>query len=249
MRYEKISDEALAYGLGVFETMRVENGTIIWLSRHLARMKESGKKIGIQSIKRLDSLDFENEIKLAGQEYGREFVLKLLLTDNQIYIGFRKINYESALYEKGFKVCTSTVRRDENSVWTSIKSLHYGDQILERRKANEKGFQEALFLNSKGEIAECTMSNIFWVSEGQMYTPALSCGLLPGIMRAFVMENYQVLEVHATFDQIDNADEVFLTNSVMEIMGVSQIDQRKYSSIETAKKIRKKLILCKNQTL
>ena len=114
---------------------------------------------------------------------------------------------------------------------------------MERRKANEKGFQEALLLNSKGEIAECTMSNIFWVIQGQIYTPSLSCGLLPGIMRAFVIENRSVVEVQASLEQLLNADEVFLTNSVMEIMGVSQIDRKKYGSMDTANEIRKEILL------
>ena len=243
MEIMKLSDESLGYGLGVFETMRVENGKVIWMQQHLKRMRESAQRIGIKELERLDELHFEEEIRRAEQQLGEQFVMKLLLTNQQIYIGFRKIIYENTDYENGFRICTSQVRRDENSIWTSIKSLHYGDQILEKRKAQEKGFQEALFLTSRGEIAECTMSNIFWVTQGQIYTPALSCGLLPGIMRAFVIENRSVVEVRATLEQLLNADEVFLTNSVMEIMGVSQIDRKKYGSMDTANEIRKEILL------
>lgn len=241
MEYQILTDEALGYGLGVFETMRVEYGQVIWLHRHLERMKKSARMIGIENLERLDGWNLEKEIQRAEKEYGKIFVLKLLLTQNQVYLSSRRIVYERLDYENGFCICTSQVRRNETSMWTGIKSLHYGDSILEKKKAQEKGFSEALFLNSKGELAECTMSNIFWVKEGQIYTPSLDCGLLPGIMRAFVLEMRNVQEVHATYEQILQADEVFLTNSVMEVMGVHRIDGKDYSSMEIANEIRKGL--------
>ena len=153
MEIMKLSDESLGYGLGVFETMRVENGKVVWLHQHLERMRDSARRIGIKGLERLDNLKLEEEITQAEQQLGERFVLKLLLTNQQIY------------------------------------------------------------------------------------TPSLSCGLLPGIMRAFVIENRSVVEVQASLEQLLNADEVFLTNSVMEIMGVSQIDRKKYVSMDTAKEI------------
>ena len=247
MEYQVLADEALGYGLGVFETMRVEDGHVIWLCKHMERLKKSAKIIGIKNLERLDGLDFEKEIQRAKEEFGNIFVLKLLLTENQIYLGHRRMSYQSSDYEKGFSICTSQVRRNEASMWTGIKSLHYGDSILEKRKAQEKGFLEALFLNSKGELAECSMSNIFWVKEGQIYTPSLSCGLLPGVMRAFVLEKRNVQEIHAAYEQILQADEVFLTNSVMEVMGVHRLDGKEYSSMATANEIRKELQSCKGE--
>lgn len=241
MEFQILKDEALGYGLGVFETMRVESGNIIWLRQHLERMKSSARQIGIEGLERLEQLDIESEVKGAVCKWGDSFVLKLLLTNNQIYISFRENCYGMQDYEQGFRIATSKVRRDETSIWTFIKSFHYGDNILEKRRALEAGFQEALFLNSKGEIAECTMSNIFWVEKGQIYTPAVSCGILPGTMRAYVLEQTKAVEVRASYEQLIKADEVFLTNAVMEIMGVSQIDQREYLSFDTANQIRQQL--------
>ena len=76
----------------------------------------------------------------------------------------------------------SSVRRNETSPLTAYKTLNYGDCILENRQAHGLGMNERIFLNTKGQISEGTVSNIFFVRSGKLYTPDLSCGLLPGIL-------------------------------------------------------------------
>lgn len=118
----------------------------------------------------------------------------------------------------------SSIRRNETSPFTFHKTLNYGDNILEKRAAVNAGIDEKIFLNTKGQICEGTVSNIFFVKEKKLYTPTLSCGLLPGILRAYILETYDVEETVLYPEDLVKFDECFLTNSLMGIMPLFQIE-------------------------
>ena len=240
-----MDDIALSYGMGLFETMRVENQEIVWFSKHIDRMMDAAKRLEINfSASVLEMFAYERvkkEIDIFAFEMGETFAIKLMATQNQAYIGTRAINYTENDYENGFGLKTSQVRRNETSLLTYTKSFHYGDNLMERAAAKQCGFQEVLFLNTTGKVAECASSNLFWVKNGELYTPDLSCGILPGIMRDYVIDHYLVKQVKAEYGQLIDADEVFLTNSLMEVMGVNRLDEHHYPSMKVANKIRQEL--------
>jgi len=240
-----MDDIALSYGMGLFETMRVENQEIIWFSKHIERMMDTAKCLEINfSDSVLELFAYERvkkEIDSFALKMGETFAIKLMATQNQAYIGTRAINYTENDYKNGFGLKTSQVRRNETSLLTYTKSFHYGDNLMERAAAKQCGFQEVLFLNTTGKVAECASSNLFWVKNGELYTPDLSCGILPGIMRDYVIDHYLVKQVKAEYGQLIDADEVFLTNSLMEVMGVNKLDKHHYPSMKVANKIRQEL--------
>ena len=110
-----------------------------------------------------------------------------------------------------------------------FKTNNILENIFERTKARNKGYGEVVFLNQKGNVAEGSVTNIFCVYRDKVVTPPVSDGLLPGITRAFVLElaahlGIFVEESSVSQGELFQADEVFLTNSLLEIMPVAQID-------------------------
>lgn len=89
-------------------------------------------------------------------------------------------------------------------------------------EARSRGANEAIRINERGHVASACMSNLFWLANGQLYTPALSTGCLPGTTREFVMENLEVSEIEADLQELKNADAIFLTSAGL---GVVQVDE------------------------
>ena len=113
---------------------------------------------------------------------------------------------------------------------TYIKSLSYNENLYEYNKANKEGFNEVVFLNIYGNIAEGATSNIFIIKDKKIYTPMISDGILPGVVRNWVIENFKVCEKHLNKKDLYSADEVFITNSILGIMKVVQFEEKKYNT-------------------
>ena len=103
------------------------------------------------------------------------------------------------------------------------KTFNYGDCVLEKRAAAAAGINEKIFINTKGQISEGTVCNVFFVRKNMIYTPQLSCGLLPGILREYIMERFQVTETIIYPDELMYYEECFVTNSLMGVMPVRQL--------------------------
>jgi branched-chain amino acid aminotransferase/4-amino-4-deoxychorismate lyase len=129
------------------------------------------------------------------------------------------------------RLATSRIRRNEGSPASRLKTLSYLDNVLARTEARAVGADEALMLNSRGEVACAAAANLFWIAEGQLFTPALACGVLAGTVRAEVLAAAARLqapprEVAAGLDALAAADAVFLTNALTGMRRVSEIDGR-----------------------
>jgi branched-subunit amino acid aminotransferase/4-amino-4-deoxychorismate lyase len=127
------------------------------------------------------------------------------------------------------------MRRSSYSPLSRIKSLNYLDNILARLEAREHNAQEALLLNTMGWVAEGATSNIFIIKHKKLVTPPVDSGSLPGITRAAVLEiagNVDLQTQEETFspEELLRADESFLTNSLMEIMPLVMLNERKIGS-------------------
>ena len=126
-------------------------------------------------------------------------------------------------YELGFKAVLSSVHRNSQSPLSRFKSTCYLDNILARMEAKAAGADEAILLNERGYLAEGSTSNIFLVSKGELITPSLESGVLPGITREAVLEIAQALSIRTAEREVElrglmEADEAFITNSILEIM-------------------------------
>ncbi|MFZ5353437.1 MAG: aminotransferase class IV [Bacillota bacterium] len=227
---------ALAYGYGVFETIRVLDGRLLFWNEHIERLRASCVLLHMDYLLE-NSLLLENAYKLMKLNGIKNGSLRLDClkesTNCAVTMKTRSKVYPQVSYEKGFKLCLSDIRRNEYSPLSRVKSINYLDNILAKRTADEAGYDEALLLNSSGFVSEGSISNIFWLKGNNLYTPSVECGVLPGITRKQVLElssslNICIDEGFYSPEKLFKADEVFITNSLMGIMPVKQIDGNVY---------------------
>ncbi|MDO4337933.1 MAG: aminotransferase class IV [Eubacteriales bacterium] len=223
-----ILDEGYQFGLGLFETISVENGRPVFLGRHLERLHASLTEFGIsRTVTKTAVMEFLSSRK------GEHYALKIMVSDKNLLFTTRPNPYTPDKIQKGFRLVYSSVYRNETSPLVRHKTMNYGDCILEKRRAASLNADEQIFLNSKGEICEGTTTNIFFVRNGKIYTPPVSCGLLPGVMRRFVMENFNVTECILKKEDILQMEECFVTNSLMGIMPVNSLGEQAFCQRQT----------------
>jgi branched-chain amino acid aminotransferase len=241
-----VFDHGLLYGDGVFEGLRSYSGKVFRLREHIARLYESAKAIWLEIPMPHDEMcDAVNQTVLVNKiddGYIRLVVTRgagtLGLDPNRcsnpqvIIIADVIALYPKELYEKGLEIVTvSVVRNHTAALNPRIKSLNYLNNILAKIEGLQAGCIEALMLNHKGEVAECTGDNIFLVRHGVLYTPPLDAGILGGITRDAVIEvardaDVEVREVPLTKHDVYIADECFLTGTAAEVIPVVKVDSR-----------------------
>ena len=209
-------DECFQFGLGAFETIGIEKGTPILLEKHLKRLERAADflKLGDPAVRGITAGRIEEylEEQKKRPEVQKEFgglehcALKLMLTKENAVYSLRANHYTPENYEKGFIMDVSKVKRNETSPLVYHKTMNYGDCILEKRNATAAGMDERLFLRN-----------------GMIYTPKVSCGLLPGILREYLCDTEEVEETYIYVQDLKWYQECFVTNSLMGIMPVRQI--------------------------
>jgi branched-chain amino acid aminotransferase len=241
-----VYDHGVLYGDGVFEGMRIYGGKVFRLAEHLERLWNSAKAIWLEiPMSRDEMARAVNEtVQVNGitDGYVRLVVTRgagtLGLDPNRtshpqvIVIADYITLYPREFYEKGLEIVTvSTMRNHPAALSPRIKSLNYLNNILAKIEGLQAGCVEALMLNHKGEISECTGDNIFLVRKGQLLTPPIDAGILEGITRDVVIElareaGMAVREIPLTRHDVFIADECFLTGSAAEIVPVVKVDSR-----------------------
>ena len=218
-------DEGFLFGLGAFETIAVENGKPLFLEQHLNRIEKAADFLGLGSCRQrgLTEEKIEEYLDMYDISLKKHEALKVIFSAENMFFQMRNNPYVEESYTQGLRAEISKVRRNETSPLVYHKTLNYGDCILEKRAAMAAGIHEMIFINTKGQISEGTVSNIFFVRKNTVYTPQLSCGLLPGILRSYIMERFPVTETIIYPDELVYYDECFVTNSLMGIMPVKQL--------------------------
>jgi branched-chain amino acid aminotransferase len=242
-----VYDHGLLYGDGVFEGMRSYRGNVFRLREHLVRLWNSAKAIWLEiPISQDDLAAAVNEtLRVNGIQDG---YIRLIVTrgagslgldpnrtsDPQIIIITDHIAlYPEEYYKNGLEIVTaSTIRNHPAALSPRIKSLNYLNNILAKLEGLQAGCVEALMLNHRGEIAECTGDNIFLVNERRLATPPIDAGILEGITRDAVIElaesaGLDVQQIPLTKHDVYIADECFLTGSAAEVIPVVKVDNRK----------------------
>lgn len=241
-----VYDHGLLYGDGVFEGMRSYGGKVFRLAEHLDRLWDSAKAIWLEIPITKEALAEAVNATLRLNQIVDGYI-RLVVTrgagtlgldpnrtsDPQVIIIADKIAlYPPEYYERGLELVTaSTIRNHPAALSPRIKSLNYLNNILAKIEGLKAGCIEALMLNHKGEIAECTGDNIFLVKRGEVLTPPIDAGILEGITRNAVMELAReagrvVREVPLTRHDVYVADECFLTGSAAEVIPVVKVDNR-----------------------
>lgn len=241
-----VYDHGLLYGDGVFEGMRIYGGRVFRLAEHLDRLWESATAIALKPpvTKAQLSDDVRETVRRNGLSDG---YIRLVLTrggnqlgldpfrceDPQLIIIADKISlYPESYYQDGLDLVTAaTIRNHPAALSPRIKSLNYLNNILAKIEGLRAGCIEALMLNHKGEVAECTGDNIFIVKRGELLTPPVDAGILEGITRNAVLELAEKLDivtrqVTLTRHDVFVADECFLTGSAAEVIPAVRLDGR-----------------------
>jgi branched-chain amino acid aminotransferase len=238
-------DRGYLYGDGLFETMRAYGGKVFCLEAHLARLRAGANAIGmklplsqrqtemaIASLLEVNSLS-DAYLRLTisrGVGLGPLPEEKLLHTISLIA---RPLHLPAeGEYAQGWKAILTSSALAPGALQSQLKSLSYIDKVLAKMQAQAAGVQEAVLVNSSGEIAEGATSNLFIVTAGQLITPHISIGILPGITREVVIELATQMELEVTQTRLTPADlfaakEAFLTNSIIEIMPLVEVAEHK----------------------
>lgn len=229
-------DDGYNFGKGLFETIKVVNGNPLFLDLHLNRLNKSLKFFKIE--KEITEQKILNYIK---NERKKNYALKISVSDKNVILVKRNDPYIKLDKNEKVRLTISKVRRNSTSHMVYHKSFNYYDNIIEKSKAKEEGFDEVIFLNERDYIAEGAVSNIFFVNKNKLYTPNASCGLLKGTMREFILNNYNVAEDYLKLEDLDKFEACFICNSLMGVLEVESIDSFSFEENKLIKEIKKHL--------
>ncbi|MDQ3220724.1 MAG: aminotransferase class IV [Acidobacteriota bacterium] len=230
---------ASLYGKGVFTTISVRTKKLFLWEKHWSRLLLNALAV------KIDLVDFSEEtVKNA---------LYQIVEKNKLLNGRARITFfdesSSNLWPfessrktsllittadcreipDNFRTGISTFQINSTSPLAGIKSCNYLDKILTLDDAKTRGFYESFCLNERGEITSACMANIFWLKDGNLYTPSLKTGCLPGTTREFVIENIECLEVESGSEALDETDSIFLTSAGIGIVQAAEFNGRKLS--------------------
>lgn len=229
-------DAGFLYGFGLFETMRSYHCHIVYLDLHLERIRNSCKLMDMKFPYPLNKLkagiERTVEINNFPDAYVRLSLWKAQRGTDTLILVKKYRPYPAHKYKNGFRACVSRFRQNEDSFLARLKTSNYLLYRLAYLEAKNKGFDEAIILNSRGYIAETSRANIFLVKDKALFTPSLECGCLDGITRRLILnlaKKYRipVNEGNFTLSDLFNADEVFFTNSLMGIMPLASLERKR----------------------
>lgn len=236
-------DHGFMYGLGAFETFRTYNGFPYLIDEHMKRLHEALNELNINAVintehvietvqtllqkNKLDDAYFRLNVSAGNGDIG----LQTDPYENPVMILFTKPLPQSMALAKEL-VMLKTVRNTPEGE-QRLKSHHYLNSILGKRELTDPVRQEGVFLTEQGFISEGTVSNLFWYKDGTMFTPGLSTGILNGITRKWVLNASEKLNIpfetgNYKINELHDADEVFLTNSIQELVPVNRFEQKHF---------------------
>jgi branched-chain amino acid aminotransferase len=245
-----VLDHGLLYGASIYETLRTYRGKPFLLDSHLGRLQESAQGIYLKLPISIRQIRKELQRTLEAARYPESYV-RMIVTrgggelsydpslcknPNFIILAKELSPPPAELYDNGVTVSLVSVRRNlASAVNPSLKTGNLLSNMLAWVEGNRHGAYEALMLNVEGQLTECTMSNIFLLRNQTLMTPAIDCGILPGITRGLVLEvaresGMAALETALFPHDLYQADEAFLTVTSREIIPVVRCDSQTIGS-------------------
>jgi branched-chain amino acid aminotransferase len=239
-----IADYGFLFGYGLYETMRTYDGNFFRLDEHLKRFQRSTEALEIQvDVSEIGKAVLET-VHCNGLKSAR---VRITVTPGEgsltpdpdacreptiLITATRYTPYPAGTYEKGLRAIISSAHRNSQSELPAMKTTCFLESILARKQARAAGADDALLLNDKGMLAEASSSNIFLVRKSILQTPKPGSGLLPGITRDVILElaplsGVKALETDIHPDELMEADEAFLTNSMIELMPLIEVNGEK----------------------
>ena len=226
------------YGKGVLTTVAIYNTkTLLW-QKHWRRLIENAKRIHFDLSKfseqtvtsSLSEIIAANKIinGLARLTFIDESSISIWQTEQKKRTGFLINTADFRKIPKHLRLTVSPFGINSTSPLSGVKSCNYLENILALEDAKAKGFDEAVRINECDEIVSACMANIFWLKDGEIFTPNLNTGCLAGTTREFVLENYSVFEKRAKLNELSSADQIFLTSVGIGVVRVSEFQGKKF---------------------
>ncbi|WP_169090007.1 aminodeoxychorismate lyase [Paenibacillus sp. PL91] len=240
-----VYDHGFLYGMGLFETFRTYEGKPYLLDRHMNRLQSGCEQLGIRY--QADAGKVSNWVRELLEANGlTDGYVRMTVSAGEAELGLPTGDYEQpnmfmlvkalppvndAVHMRGRELRLMQTRRNTPEGDIRFKSLHYMNNIIAKREllAGDASLgAEGLMLSHEGWLAEGIVSNLFFVKDNVVYTPDLTVGILPGITRARVLElagtaGFKWEEGLYSWEQLQSADEVWLTNSIQELVPVTKI--------------------------
>ncbi len=239
-----VFDHGFLYGDSIYETIRTTGGHPFLLERHLERLRSSAAALHLELD--LDTAAYrQGVVDALAAAANPESVLRIIVTRGVGDIGYGQelcprpnslifVRPTASLPDPDRRhairvAILSVLRNDRRTVSPAIKSGNLLNNILGAHEAEDRGFEEGIMLNPRGQVAEGTMTNIFIVKDGVVLTPPLEVGILPGITRGFVLELAKASGVEAREESfgpetLRAAHEAFLTGTTRAIQPIAAID-------------------------
>lgn len=250
-----VNSRGLRYGDGLFETIKSIKGELQFIDEHLARLWKGLQVLQFNIPKHFTPEYLQDEIFALLKKNSHEKMARIRLTvfrgDGGLY---DEINHKPHYLLQSWPLVDDAGEWNSNGlvlgIYTDVKK---SCDILSNLKHNNflpysmaaihaktKKWNDAVLENTEGGVCDTTIANLFLIKDGVIYTPALAQGCIAGIIRKFLINrlteaNYKIIEGRLTGDDLDAADEVFLTNSIYNLRWVQSLGEKKYTNIQTQK--------------
>lgn len=224
-------------GWGIFSTLRVQDGVMFAWERHWARMERDAARMRVPFPSDAKALE-KRLYRLIDANHAANSTLRVLMIRNRggMWEGpteraVETIAFTAPLNDWGESVKLGLVpqARHAASEFAGTKYTSWSENLTRYERAHEQGFDEALLLNERDEVSECTSANLFIAKGEEVFTPPLRCGCLPGVTRALLLEEIRVPGIAVSekvlyANDLESADEVFITSTTRDLMPVASID-------------------------
>ncbi len=240
-----VFDAAVLHGVGLFETIRAYGGRVFRLNAHLERMRRSAEALKLPLAVDAQPIRASIEQVMAANRLS-DARLRVTLTPGAtvrpgggegpgeptlLVTGVATAAYPVQYYEQGMTVLISAFRQSAGDPLAGHKTTCYWPRLAALREAHDKGCGESLWFTTDNLLAGGSISNVFIVRDGVLLTPPIGTPVLPGTVRAFILEaatraGPEAREAPLTINDLLDADEVFLTNSAMEVMPVCRVERK-----------------------
>jgi branched-subunit amino acid aminotransferase/4-amino-4-deoxychorismate lyase len=244
-------DRGAFLGLGLFETMLAVDGVLVFADRHLARLHQSCARLG-WSVAISDLREIARELLVRNGLANGPARLRLVVTagsgpHNDLAPGPDRLLWLAAFpmtqSDDPITACLSPWPRNERSPIAGLKTSCYAENLIALDRARRDGFDEAVFINTAGQLCESATANLFLVKDGALFTPSLESGCLPGIGREVICEiaaraGMAVSQCALTLSDIQAADEIFLSSATRGPVGVRRFEDRHFPALPVTAAVR-----------
>jgi len=242
-----VFDSGLLHGAGLFETMRAYGGVIFRQADHLARLKASAEALSMFSLDAASTQAIADGLaEMLRQSELTDARVRLTVTTGDVRQAeegeagpsptvLATATHQDPLpaetYETGITALVSKHKQSRLDPTCGFKTLNYLSRLISLREAQAVGCAEAIWFTHENLLAEGAISNVFVVADGAVKTPSIDTPVLPGVTRKVVIElaaanGISIQETPLTINDLLDAAEVFMTNSVREIVPVCRVERR-----------------------